>query len=362
MTWAGSRNPPRVRRRRDPYSYGAWDVVFTGDDPYSRPDPYRGQLLPYGNFYAPTPLNANSFNPPPHPPVPTTYGSDVILTPLGQNNSVPKPPASNTTVFSGGATVATDYFYTFGNVATSGTFGGSSFSVESGSPSPSTPLVSPYPGMSAGTSSGTPGSTQTSSYATPNASTPSLIQTLTTVADPVTGPVSSTSPINIYQGVLPGVVAAPVPGNPNPSTTTLPANTVTKVPAFTLGKGMGPWPPKYYWVCLRRPANPFAPVSLNNPMVVVDSMRFPYFDGTANTTSYTPSPPFRADRSRHRPRRTRPRPPAPWFTRRNGSSRFAAVTPFRFRNYRRQPPSHPLRSTRATAIPSRSSCRPSTTS
>ena len=33
----------------DPYSGGAWDIVFTADDPYSRPDPYRGQLVPYGN-------------------------------------------------------------------------------------------------------------------------------------------------------------------------------------------------------------------------------------------------------------------------------------------------------------------------
>ena len=37
-----------------------------------------------------------------------------------------------------------------------------------------------------------------------------------------------------------------------------------------------PMPGSYYWVCLRRPANLFAPVSITNPMVVVDSMRFPY--------------------------------------------------------------------------------------
>ena len=35
---------------------------------------------------------------------------------------------------------------------------------------------------------------------------------------------------------------------------------------------------QYYWVCLRRPANPFAPVSATNPMCVVDSMRFPYIE------------------------------------------------------------------------------------
>ena len=47
----------------------------------------------------------------------------------------------------------------------------------------------------------------------------------------------------------------------------------------------------YYWICLRRPANPFAPPqpdislvdanghSTYNPMVVVDAMRFPYIEG-----------------------------------------------------------------------------------
>ena len=47
---------------------------------------------------------------------------------------------------------------------------------------------------------------------------------------------------------------------------------------------------EYYWLCLRRPADPFAPpqpdislVDANgqtyNPMVVVDTMRFPYTRG-----------------------------------------------------------------------------------
>ena len=46
---------------------------------------------------------------------------------------------------------------------------------------------------------------------------------------------------------------------------------------------------KYYWVCLRRPANPFAPVSAANPMRVVDAMRFPYIDGTAPLTGQGPT-------------------------------------------------------------------------
>ena len=40
---------------------------------------------------------------------------------------------------------------------------------------------------------------------------------------------------------------------------------------------------QFYWVCLRRPANPFAPVTAANPMIVVDAMRFPFIEsgGTA---------------------------------------------------------------------------------
>ena len=41
-TWAGSSTCAG-----DPYSGGCWDLVFTADDPYSRPDPYRGELVPY---------------------------------------------------------------------------------------------------------------------------------------------------------------------------------------------------------------------------------------------------------------------------------------------------------------------------
>jgi hypothetical protein len=45
---------------------------------------------------------------------------------------------------------------------------------------------------------------------------------------------------------------------------------------------------KFYWLCLRRPASPFLPVSATNPMVVVDSLRFPYIDGTGKITPGSP--------------------------------------------------------------------------
>jgi len=221
----------------DPYSGGAWDIVFTADDPYSRPDPYRGQLLPCANTYALTPLNQDSF----------TAATDVVLTPLNQNG-VPTPPNPQTT------TPPIDYFYVFGNAPASA-------ANETGIPS-----INPY------------GLVNTTFYDIP-ASTPSLVQTLSTASaaytapasfDPVTGAGSQTSQIPLYPGVLPNF------SGPTTATTTPigPSNYRTKLP---------PLPPRtalYYWVCLRRPANPFAPVSALNPMVVVDSVRFPYMDGT----------------------------------------------------------------------------------
>ena len=45
----------------DPYSGGCWDLVFTDDTPNSRPDPYRGELVEGGQFYALIPLNKDSF-------------------------------------------------------------------------------------------------------------------------------------------------------------------------------------------------------------------------------------------------------------------------------------------------------------
>ena len=49
----------------------------------------------------------------------------------------------------------------------------------------------------------------------------------------------------------------------------------------------------YYWLCLRRPASPFLPPNPDptgnsgtyNPMIVVDSMRFPYIEGGGKVTT-----------------------------------------------------------------------------
>ena len=88
-------------------------------------------------------------------------------------------------------------------------------------------------------------------------------------------------------------------------TSNMPSNYSYKLPAMAAGAAMippTPTPPSivgggasgYYWVCLRRPANLFVPVGPTNPMVVVDSARFPYLDGTgklvANPTAGGPTP------------------------------------------------------------------------
>ena len=57
-------NTPSAGGVIDPYPGAPWDIIFTGDDPYSRPDPYRGQLVPYANLYAVTPLAQSTFSPP----------------------------------------------------------------------------------------------------------------------------------------------------------------------------------------------------------------------------------------------------------------------------------------------------------
>jgi large repetitive protein len=270
----------------DPYSGGSWDIVFTADDPYSRPDPYRGQLLPFGNTYGLTPLNRDTFT----PLAAGIPSSDVILTPLGQSGSIPAPTMASAT------TMGADYFYTFGNTGPGATF-------EKGGPTPGTNLptnANGPPGQNGqaqanGTTYYVPGTPAVPATTPPTymPSTPSLMQTLTTTMDPLSPTPLTASPVPIYNGVLPlpqtaNNPALPTTLNPNPSTMTLPSNYATDLPStFPMPTATMPSPgtPLYYWVCLRRPLNLFAPVSLTNPLVVVDSMRFPYFDGTGPLTT-----------------------------------------------------------------------------
>ncbi len=337
-----SYNTPEPTGTLDPYLNGTWDIIFTGDDPYSRPDPYRGQLNPYANLYAVTPLSQTSFSPPtaaltnavPNNGPTATDGYDVQLIPLnyqgavvpaGTNaftgvltygtggvasytgSSIPVPLAAGTTLqlapLAGAMTAPVsplplNYFYVIGNAA-------ASTANETGTPGPTTSIASNGSSVTVGTSptQTTMNNTQLAAgvYNVPVSILPTQIQSLKPSMDPTTavagGGASPPSPVNLYQGVLPGLWINPTTtgGNINPSTTTpLPPNYLTKLPTIMdttvgniapngpaysnvtkTGNGSG-----YYWVCLRRPANLFAPVSATNPMVVVDSMRFPYLDGT----------------------------------------------------------------------------------
>jgi large repetitive protein len=320
-------NTPEAGGPGDPYSGGTWDIIFTADDPYSRPDPFRGQLLPFANLYAATPLSQYTFNAPTPPatplvgaatpvsnnPVPAgtaTDGFDVLLQPLDAAGSIPPPilanypltSLSNTNLNGVSYPLATNYFYVFGNVAPAG--------MEIGSPAPGT-NVNPQPLQTGQTANLTTYAIPSFTPVVPTGSTlpvttlygpPSMIQTVKTTMDPtavVTGALLTTSPIPIYQGVLPAVTIPAQTGgttttDPNPSiTTALPGNYVTKIPSMAASPTAGgayPIPGSYYWVCLRRPANLFAPVSISNPMVVVDSARFPYTDGTAPLGTGAPVP------------------------------------------------------------------------
>jgi hypothetical protein len=267
----------------DPYARGAWDIVFTGDDPYSRPDPIRGELPRFGNIYGLVPLNGGSFTP--LAGSGATFGSDVILQPLlaqgsganGTSIPLPVPPMPTS--------LAVNYFYVFGNsppplAAGGGGGGGGSGATyqESG------PLVpgSTYTGTFF---TGGPLNNYTMPLTTLGAAPSPVIQSLNASMgfDPFQSGVGATNPsINLYPGVLPGIDTA---GGTTP-TTTPPMNFSWKVPMVPLPSSSGgagtatQRGTQFIWVCLRRPANLFAPVSAYNPMVVVDSMRIPYIDGT----------------------------------------------------------------------------------
>ena len=45
-----------MTRTTNPWDGGCWDIVFTADDPMSRPDPIRGQLQPAGQLLRLIPL------------------------------------------------------------------------------------------------------------------------------------------------------------------------------------------------------------------------------------------------------------------------------------------------------------------
>ncbi|MDG3003329.1 hypothetical protein [Paludisphaera mucosa] len=208
-----------------PYEGGCWDLIFADETPYTRPDPFTGQLLPNGGtgYYAPLPLNRDAFQ------NGVSLAQDVQLVPLTKESTTPPPAAGTATA------PPKNFYYTIGN-----------------------DLTVPNGETSAPSQTFAPG---------PNGPSPSLVQSLKPSYDPTTQTAVQTNPgFDIPAGVLPGVV--PPPGQPT-------APYPGRIPAIN-NRGDN----AYKWVCLRRPANPFAPVSADNPMIVVDSMRFHMIEGS----------------------------------------------------------------------------------
>ena len=166
----------------DPYSGGCWDLVFTDDTPNSRPDPYRGELVEGGQYYALIPLNRDSLSATAAGAAAGNAGnsgSDAMLVPLGPAG-VPSPSPGNSAA--NPPTPPTNFFYALGNSPTNPAF-------ETGSPAP----TNYYP---------------LNNGIAPN--TPSMVQYLNPVADPFNGPAAPK--ITWYPGVLPGPSPTPGPG------------------------------------------------------------------------------------------------------------------------------------------------------
>src|SRR5262249_33051743 len=155
---------------------GSWDIVFTADDPYSRPDPYRGQLMPYAHTYGLTPLNQDAFNP-------LAGATGVSLTPLGQGSTIPAPTPATVTP----PAPATDYFYAFGSTTNT--------TSDVNGPSP----TSQWTAINAPPATG-PGAAGPTTYTTLGFTPQTLIQNFLTTMDPInptSAAMGTTSPLQI---------------------------------------------------------------------------------------------------------------------------------------------------------------------
>ncbi|WP_165071677.1 hypothetical protein [Paludisphaera rhizosphaerae] len=240
-----------------PYAGSCWDLVFTSDDLNSRPDPYTGQLQPGGTVYGLTPLGQNTATSKYENATSTNGPIDILLNPLPQS----KP--------GGGALAAKNWFGARPTVAVlTYDFPGGETAEQSSEP------LAP-------TGQGTPALGNTIALTTVQNTDPFQANNSGTLyrLDPTYSPFCNTpsATFRIQDPNLPNVPGGILPNDQTGKVTT--AAPTASIPR-TAGSG------KYYWVCLRRPANPLAPVSQSNPMIVVDSMRFPVIDvgGTVQTT------------------------------------------------------------------------------
>ncbi|WP_165229754.1 hypothetical protein [Aquisphaera insulae] len=227
-------NPPDVSQLD--LSVANYDMVIAGDDPVSRPDPYVGQLQPIvtARYYGQMPFNQATGATPLFSPALTT--GTVQLPPL---YSYGAPVAAAGSPFSA-ADFPTNYFYTIGSAPPSVA---------------ATPVIP-------------------------------LVGTLNSAFDPF----SSTAP----PATVPTTVIPPAWTNGMTDT----KGTAVGIPTKAYPAKITAAPPtggaQYYWACLRRPANLFAPPQPNpaiagyNPMVVVDAMRFAFSEGGGTIASGSP--------------------------------------------------------------------------
>lgn len=224
-----------------PYDGGCWDLVFTDDQVDTRPDPFTGQLQPSSNIRTITPLGRNSVRSRKVDGVSTAVEGAILLRPLPRQSS------------------PTKWFNTTGYAAVLGyefPLGATEQASESSAPTAGDVLPDTTPFQTNG---------QGSFY------------TLKREFSPFDLTSAPTEPVP--NGVLPRdrVTGA------YPVSASLPSN---KVDRDLAGSS------RYFWVYLRRPANPLAPVSDVNPMVVVDSMRFLNIDSGATVeTRMSDDPP-----------------------------------------------------------------------
>ncbi len=232
-TSSGSSTYPNANSNPSTLVLSNWEMVVTSDDPINRPDPTTGQLLTLSTYPYPASANAPAGVYRPIPLLSTSFknnpstlsSKDVILVPLTSNG----PPAVQTSA----SGLPISYYYVIGNVPLPP------------APKERTPIENNPPVI------------PTSDSPT----SPVLVQNLDPVYD-------MWDPSN--QGTAAGL-------DPNKSPI------YGKLPQIQPGKA------NYYWVYLRRPANPFQPASSANPMIVVDCMRFPYIEGGGTIANFDPN-------------------------------------------------------------------------
>ena len=240
-----------------PWDGGCWDLILTDDLPQSRPDPVLGQLQPGGNYFGPLPLStgtAGSLTQNTAATLPAPAG-DPLLFPLPQS----MPPQANANV----GNLFLGYF---------------------GTP----PLTPNNPGRALVLHD----DRQPCHPGHGDRPVPTSLHTEQSVRP---GDQQGNPDRTVPPGVIPPATVQAALNNPPTYPLTYPAAKILN------GNG----PPRntgpYFWVCLRRPANPFAPVSATNPMIVVDAMRFPFIDsggavgapGTNYMFSYQRLQPYR---------------------------------------------------------------------